>query len=167
MTAEEIARNFVPGNNPDRLALLATSIDTYNELDGASVPPGRKVFVYNTNLGSPIHSISLSVGELYVGTEYGLVKRKNNGWEEVTFEQLDRRMVVDAYLDNGQSYFISSNSVTRETKGQREFVMMHVKWLPSLDLDMYYLFGSYVHNIRGIGTIGVSAIYLNYPDSTG
>jgi len=43
----------------------------------------------------------------------------------------------------------------------KEFSGMHVKWLPGFKLgDMFYDFASYIQSIEGIGTFGISAIYL-------
>ncbi|MCP4566042.1 MAG: PorV/PorQ family protein [FCB group bacterium] len=162
MTAEEIARNQLSDDDPDLVAILAANIDSYNELNGRPVAPGRKVYVYNSNLGSPIYSIGVNLGELFVGTEYGLLKFTSEGWRQVNEERLNRRQVVGTYDYAGQSYFISNNAVTIESKGAHEVVLMHVNWLPTLGLDMYYEFLSYVHNVRGLGTMGLSFIYLNY-----
>jgi hypothetical protein len=161
MTAHEIARRFI-GDDPDKVDILAENIDEYNELKGHPAEPGRTVYVYNRNTGASIYSIGFVFGELYVGTEYGLERMGPSGWEAVTFSDLDERKVIASYDYKGNSYFITSDGITTESKGKRELVLMHVNWLPSLDLDMYYDFLSYVHHVRGMGTFGISAIYLNY-----
>ena len=97
-----------------------------------------------------------------MGTEYGLVKKTDDGWEPVGIEGLDHLPVVSSYDFNGQAYYASATGVTNGTKGRREIVGMHVKWLPNLTGDMYYEFLSYVQNIRSLGTIGVSIIFLTY-----
>ena len=161
-TAQDIARKYLPRASDETIGVLADNIDEYNDLNGQSVEPGQSVFVYNWNTGAEIYSIGMVVGEMYVGTEYGLERRVGSGWESVDFQNLDKRKVIAAYDYDGASYYISSEGVTMESKGLREFVLMHVNWLPSLNLDIYYDFASYVHNVRGLGTFGLSIIYLNY-----
>ena len=44
---------------------------------------------------------------------------------------------------------------------------MHANWLPELKLgDMYYDFASIIRHYEGIGTMGLSATYINYGDQT-
>ncbi len=162
MTAEEIARHYLPGADSSRIELLAANINDYNQLNDESVPPGETIYVYNSNIGASVRSTGEVFGNLYAGTEYGLEKMTESGWEEVGFEQLDQRQVLAAYDYDAKAYYVSSRGITTETSGSHELVLMHVKWLPNLDLDMYYEFLSYVHHVRGIGTFGVSVIYLTY-----
>ena len=162
MTAEEIGRHYLPGADSSRIELLAANIDDYNRLNGEPVAPGETVYVYNSNIGASVRSTGEVFGNLYVGTEYGLEKMTESGWEEAGFEQLDQRQVLAAYDYDGKAYYVSSRGITTETNGNRELILMHVKWLPNLDLDMYYEFLSYVHHVRGLGTFGVSVIYLTY-----
>jgi hypothetical protein len=162
MTAEEIAHHYLPGADSSRIELLAANIEDYNRLNGEPVPPGETVYVYSSNVGASVRSTGEVFGNLYVGTEYGLEKMTESGWEEVSFEQLDQRQVLAAYDYDGKAYYVSSRGITTETSGTHELVLMHVKWLPNLDLDMYYEFLSYVHHVRGLGTFGVSVIYLTY-----
>jgi len=43
----------------------------------------------------------------------------------------------------------------------KEFSGMHASWLPQFNLgDMYYDFASYIQHFNGLGTFGLSAIYL-------
>lgn len=45
---------------------------------------------------------------------------------------------------------------------KREFTIMHASWLPQFNLgDLYYDYASYVHPWQGLGTFGLSAIYLS------
>ncbi|MEE9441476.1 MAG: PorV/PorQ family protein [candidate division Zixibacteria bacterium] len=162
MTVSDIAAKFIPDGNPDKIAVLASNISDYNDLDGEEVEPGRTVYVYNSNIGSSIRSIGFVNSKIYVGTEYGLETRGSSGWEPVDFEGLDRKQVIDCYDYEGQSYYVSTEGITSESEGQREIVFMHVNWLPSFNLDIYYDFLSYVHHKRGLGTFGISVIYLNY-----
>ncbi|MFH1699926.1 MAG: PorV/PorQ family protein [Candidatus Zixiibacteriota bacterium] len=162
MTASDIAAKFIPDNNPDKIAVLDSNISDYNDLGDEAVEPGRTVYVYNSNIGSSIRSIGFVHNEIYVGTEYGLEMKNSSGWEPVDFEDLDRKQVIDCYNYDGQSYYVSTDGITSESKGKREFVFMHVNWLPSFNLDIYYDFASYVHHKRGLGTFGLSIIYLNY-----
>lgn len=162
LTATEIARKYLPGADDEKVSILAENIVEYNELGDEPLVTGSSVYVYNWNIGSQIYSIGMSGGELYVGTEYGLELFTGVGWESVDFQKLDQRIVIDVYDYDGEAYYVASDGITFESKGMREFVFMHVNWLPSLDLDIYYDFASYVHNMRGLGTIGVSIIYLNY-----
>jgi hypothetical protein len=162
MTAYDIAATFLKGADSSRVTLLAKNIDLYNQLNGAPVPPGGEVYVYSSNLGSTIQSIGLVFGELHVGTEYGLEKRTKDGWEMVNLENLDRQQVVSASDYQGQSVFVTRNGTTTETKGAKEIVLMHVKWLPTLGQDMYYEFLSYVMHLRGVGSVGASIVFLSY-----
>jgi hypothetical protein len=162
MTAVDIASKYLPQADPDKVNALATVIDEYNELNGQAAPPGRTVSVYNWNTGSAIHSIGTIHGDLFVGTDYGLERKTDAGWEAVGVERLDRRQVVATYDYEGHAYYVADNGLTTETKGRPEFVVMFVKWLPSLSDDMYYGFFSFVRNFRGLGTFGLSGIYLTY-----
>ncbi|MCK5127455.1 MAG: PorV/PorQ family protein [candidate division Zixibacteria bacterium] len=161
-TATKIAQNYLNDSDEEKVAILAENINDYNELNNQPLTPGQKVYVYNWNTGSEIYTIGMLLGEIYVGTEYGLEHYNGSTWNSVDFQKLDHRTVVGVYEFEGASYYIGSDGLTLETKGTKEFVLMHVNWLPSLDLDIYYDFGSYVHNIRGLGTLGISVIYLNY-----
>lgn len=45
---------------------------------------------------------------------------------------------------------------------KREFTFMHANWLPQFNLgDLYYDYASYVHPRPGLGTFGLSVIYLS------
>ncbi len=162
VTAHEIAGKYLPNSDETNVSILAENIDDYNDLNGESVAPGKTVYVYNWNTGAQIYSIGSLMGQIYVGTEYGLERLTGSGWESVDFQKLDIRKVIAVYQYDGASYYIASDGITSESKGMRELVLMHVNWLPSLNLDIYYDFASYVHNVRGLGTFGVSIIYLNY-----
>lgn len=162
MTAYDIAGTFLKGADSSKVTLLAKNIDLYNQLNGAPVPPGGEVYVYSSNLGSAIQSLGLVFGELHVGTEYGLEKRTKDGWQTVRLGQLDRQQVVSASDYQGQSVYVTRNGATTETKGASEIVLMHAKWLPSLDQDMYYEFVSFVQHLNGIGTIGANIVFLSY-----
>jgi len=166
LTAREIARQRMPMADSARIAALAENIDYYNELNGQPVKSGETIFVYNHNTGSSISAIGDVFGELYVGTEYSLEKWSTGYWLPADVGDLQRRKMVDVYDFDGQAYYVGTGGMGIETKGRREFVMMFVKWLPTLDLDMYYGFASYVHHARGIGTFGISAIYLSYGSIT-
>ena len=162
MTAAEIAEKMLPGADSSKVAVLAANINDYNDLNGSAVEPGQKVYVYNSNTGAAIRSVGTVDNDLVVGTEYGLVKKTDDGWEPVSIEGLDHKQVVSSYDYNGQAFYAASTGITNGTKGRNEFLLMHVKWLPNLTGDMYYEFLSFVHNIRSLGTIGVSVIFLTY-----
>jgi len=118
--------------------------------------------VYNANTGSRIRSLGMIFGELHVGTDFGLLKKTDNGWQEVTVERLNRRQSVAGYDYDGRAYYVATDGLTLETKGQREAVLMHSPWLPTLNLDMYYEYLSYVQHIRGVGSFGASIVFLTY-----
>ncbi|MEZ5358457.1 MAG: PorV/PorQ family protein [Candidatus Zixiibacteriota bacterium] len=162
MTAKDIARRYLPKASEANVEILANNIIEYNDLSDGPIMPGTTVYVYHWNIGSKTYSIGMSGGEIYVGTEYGLEQLAGSGWESVDFQHLDERIVLDVYDFEGEAYYVAADGITYETRGMREFVFMHVNWLPSLNLDIYYDFASYVHNVRGLGTFGVSIIYLNY-----
>jgi hypothetical protein len=162
MTADDIAGTFLKGMDSSKVSLLARNIDLYNQLNGGPVPPGGEVYVYSSNLGSAIQSLGLVFGELHVGTEYGLEKRTKDGWEKIKMADLDRQQVVSSGDFQGRSVYVTSDGATIETKGTSEIVLMHAKWLPSLDQDMYYEFVSYVQHLRGIGSVGLNIVFLSY-----
>jgi hypothetical protein len=189
MTSEDIARKQYPFADSARIIILAENIDEYNEMNGQPATSGQAVYVYNHNIGATIHSIGKVFGDIYFGTEYSLEKWTNSGWKAADFSRfepqpsawgrsyenwayagweaqkigrLERQRFVGVYDFDGQAYYIAARGMGIETKGRREFTMMFVKWLPTLDLDMYYGFVSYVHNVRGLGTFGVSGVYLTY-----
>lgn len=162
MTSGDIAAATLKGVDSSKVALLAKNIDLYNQLDGAPVAPGRTVSVYSSNLGSAIQSLGLVFGELHVGTEYGLQKRTKNGWEMVKLGQMDRQQVVSTGDFKSQSVYVTQDGTTTETKGAAEIVLMHAKWLPNLDQDMYYEYASIVKNFRGVGSIGLDLVFLSY-----
>ncbi len=162
MTAKDIAREQLPYGDSARIEALAENIDDYNDLHGQSATSGQTVFVYNHNTGSEIRTIGSVFGELYVGTRYSLEKYNSGWWEPSELGHLDRQPFVGIYDFDGQGYYVASRGIGIEAKGKREFIMMFVKWLPTLNLDMYYGFISYVHHARGLGTFGISGIYLSY-----
>ena len=162
MTAMQIAQKFMPMGDTAKVAVLAANIDEYNEMNGQPAAPGSTVYVYSHNTGSAIHSIGSVFGDLYIGTEYSTEKKTSSGWEPVSLRDAKHSQLVAAYDYAGEAYFVSGQNITFETKGRKEFVAMFVKWLPTLDVDMYYGFASYVHNTRGVGTFGLSFVYLNY-----
>lgn len=162
ITTEEISRQFLRTTDSAKIAVLAANIDQYNELNGQPVSPGDTVYIYSSNLGSAINSIGYVSDGLYVGTEFNVMKKTDAGWEPARTGTPKSERLVDAHNYKGEDFFISSRHVNLETGGQKEFVAMFVKWLPTLDADMYYGFASYVHNARGLGTFGLSFIYLSY-----
>ncbi len=162
VTTSEIAGQFLHTTDSSKIAILAANINEYNELNDQPVAPGDTVYVYSSNLGSAIQSIGSVMGELYVGTEFNVMRRTAYGWEKAQTGTPKREQLVAAYDFKGEAFFISGHRMNLETAGQKEFVAMFVKWLPTLDADMYYGFASYVHNARGLGTFGLSFIYLSY-----
>ncbi len=162
MTAEEIARAQYPMADSLRIATLAANIDDYNDLKGQPVSSGESVYIYSHNTGSNIYTIGSVFNNLYVSTEYSLEKLTHDGWEDVQIGGLHGQHYKGIYDFDGQAYYAAADGLGLETKGRREFVVMFTRWLPTLNLDMYYGFLSYVHNVRGLGTFGLSAIYLNY-----
>ncbi len=162
MTTDEIAAKFLRTTDSSKIAILAANISEYNDLNDQPVVPGDTVYVYSSNLGSAIRSIGSVMGELYVGTEFNVMKRTDSGWEPAQTGTPKREQLVAAYDFKGEAFFVSAHRLNLETSGQKEFVAMFVKWLPTLDADMYYGFASYVHNSRGLGTFGLSFIYLSY-----
>lgn len=161
-TAETIARDYYPGGDSGMVSLLAANIDNYNELNGNQGEPGQKIYVYSQNVGAAIHSIDIILGDLHVGTDHGLEQLTPEGWQEVDAENLDNRLVHGSFEIHGTMLYVASDGVTMETRGKREFILMHANWLPTLGLDMYYEFVTYVHHIRGLGSFGFNFIYLNY-----
>ncbi len=161
-TAEYIASDYYPGGDSAMISILAANIDSYNELFGHPAEAGQKIYVYSQNIGAAIYSINFTLGDLHVGTEHGLERFTTEGWIAVDAENLDNRRVIGSFDDDGGVLYVSSEGVTKETRGKREFILMHVNWLPTLGLDMYYDFASYVHNVRGLGSFGINFIYLNY-----
>lgn len=190
MTAEEIARYHLPLGDSARITALTENIDDYNELNGQPLSSGNTVYVYSHNTGATIHSIGKVFGDLYIGTEYSLENLTSEGWKAMDFSRydpqpdgkfsreyenwawagweaikighLERQRFKGVYDFDNQAYYVGERGIGVETKGRREFVVMFVKWLPTLDLDMYYGFVSYVHHARGLGTFGISAVYLSY-----
>jgi len=162
MTALEIARLYQPAASEETLNLLAENIDRFNNLEGQPVNPGQSIWVYNSNVGSAIYSLNQIGGEFYAGTEFGMMKLTNKGWVKANMEHTYKARVVSMYDYKNKSYFITETGILSETEGKTELVLMHVDWLPSFDLDMYYEFLSLVHHVRGVGTFGLNVIYLNY-----
>lgn len=162
MTAVEIAEKVLPGADSSKITLLAANLNDYNDLSGSAVEPGQKVYVYNSNTGAAIRSIGTVDNDLLVGTEYGLIKKTDDGWEPVSIEGLDHKQVVSSYEYDGQAYYMSTTGITNYMRGINDFTHTHVKWLPNLTSDMYYEFSSNVFHIKGLGTIGVSIIFLTY-----
>lgn len=182
MTAEDISRKFLRTTDSSKIALLAGNIDVYNELNGQSVAPGDTVYVYSGNIGSAISGIGTVFGELIVGTEFDVVRKTSSGWEPAQIGEyrrspsqhpqlmrwdkaphaIRRQTLVAAYDYAGEAYYVSTRILSIETRGRSELVGMFAKWLPDLDVDMYYLFLSFVHHARGFGTFGGSIVYLTY-----
>lgn len=162
LTARQIAERAYWLTDSAQIDILAANIDDLNELNGRAVAPREEVFVYRHNIGAAIYSLGLVYGELHVGTEYSLEKKTAAGWQPIRPLGMRRQQMIAAYDFEGQAYYIGRRGIGLESKGRKEFVVMFVKWLPSLDVDMYYGFVSYVHHARGLGTFGLSAIYLNY-----
>jgi hypothetical protein len=161
-TVREVAAQFVPDRNEDKIDVLTQNIIEYNDLEDRTLTPGQTIYVYNSNLGSEIHSVATVGGLLYVGTEYGLHKYDGSSWEVVGKQGLNKKQVVASYDYAGNTYHATSKSVTTQTSGQTQVAFMHVNWLPSLADDLYYEFFSAVHNFKGIGTLGANITFLSY-----
>ncbi len=166
MAAEEIAREFLNTTDTAKIEILAENIDIYNELRGQPVQPGDTVYVYHRNVGSAIKTVGMVSGDLYVSTEFGTIKRSSSGWESAQVGSSMKDNLVAVYEYKGQAHFVTNRDITVESGGRDELVLMVAKWLPDLDVDMYYGYLSFVHNARGLGTFGLSIIYLTYGSIT-
>ena len=162
MSAEDIAGKYLPGGNPESIGILAKNIREYNVLGDRLVEPGQTVYVYNHNLGGVVTSLGFEEDRLYVGTEHSFEVRDENGWETIDPENLNsrRRIRPHKYIDRGN--FGDEGAVAELNQKANEVVVMHVNWLPTLNLDIYYDFFAIVHSFESMGTIGASIIYLNY-----
>jgi len=181
MTAEAIAREFLNTTDSVKIGILAENIDVYNELGGKPSQPGDTVYVYQRNLGSAISAIGTVGGELIVGTEFDVLRKTSSGWGPIEISGMRqnpvgnsparwnkgshpvrRSRLVAVYEHKGEAHYITDSHITVESGGRDEGVLMVAKWLPDLDVDMYYGYLSFVHNARGLGTFGLSLIYLTY-----
>lgn len=161
MTVTEIALEITKGDSA-RALTVAAKIREQNDLDFDKVEAGRTIWVYRNMAGSRINDIKVVNGNIYVASERGAMVFDGERLTRLDEGGLGSQEIVAVYDVDGSLWFATSGRIMFLRQPRRHLSMMHSKWLPELSDDLSYNFISYVQNVRGVGTFGISLSYFDY-----
>ena len=163
ISVRDIASEFVPDQESDKIDLLAQMIKQYNSLDGDMVNNGQTVMVYANALGAPIHSIAAqSSKRAYIGTAYGVVEYSGGMWSRFPKVELAANPAHTIKAESGELWFSTDRKVFIQAKAMKQLTFMHSNYLVQLANDLYYEFFSMVYPTSEWGTFGVGFTFLSF-----
>ncbi|OQX91633.1 MAG: hypothetical protein B6D58_07100 [candidate division Zixibacteria bacterium 4484_95] len=164
ISAEEIAKEFLPGISPEKVQHLARLIREYNNLEeGEMIDQGRSVMVYANALGAPILSIAVhSSKKAYIGTAYGVVEYNDGLWSRFSKPELAKTPTHTIKTESGEMWFATDDKVYILAHAVRQITFMHSNYLVQLAKDLYYDFFSIVYPSSEWGTFGLGITFMSY-----
>ncbi|MBU8934686.1 MAG: PorV/PorQ family protein [candidate division Zixibacteria bacterium] len=152
--------------DPDDANLYREALIAINDLDDGTLQIGDTIKVYRNALASRINKITGSGKYVYLATANGLrfFDKEKKRVMSVNRMGLDRSNAINVIMIGDELWMASEDRVVAKANARSEYSLMHVNWLPELDLadDIYYEFFSGVHHLRGWGTVGFNFTYLTY-----
>lgn len=163
LAVRDIAAEFVPDREAEKVDLLAQMIRQYNSLDGEMVKSGETVMVYANALGAPIHSLASATGsKAYIGTAYGVVEYNDGMWSRFPKTDLAATPAHTIKAESGELWFATDKKVYILAKAMKQFTFMHSNYLVQLADDLYYEFFSMVYPTSEWGTFGLGFTFLSF-----
>jgi len=162
ISADDIARQFLPDPTPDKIQQLSQMIIYYNNLQGDVVEPGQTVMVYANALGAPIYTIAApSSKKAYIGTAFGVIEYNDGIWSRLPKPELAKTPAHTIKTLAGEMWFATPKKIYILSKAQMQLTFQHSNYLKELDPDIYFEFFSFVYPTSEWGTFGIAVTYLN------
>ena len=163
MTLQEIAAQFIPGRDQDKIEKLAEVIKSFNDLESDTVVEGTGLLVYANALGSEITSIQpVSDKKALISTSYGVVEYNDGNWSRLQNIRLAGARVSDIYDRGGELWLASPDRVSVYAAAKKHLTFMHSNYLVQLANDLYYDYFSFVYPSKEWGTFGLGITFLSY-----
>ncbi|MEA2031150.1 MAG: PorV/PorQ family protein [candidate division Zixibacteria bacterium] len=144
-----------------RQALIAV-----NNLNDETLHAGDTIKVYRNAVASRINQITAQGQDIYLATADGLRCFDKEKKKVMTVNQrgMGNANAIHVESMGDELWLASDERVVSKANAQSEFSLMHVNWLPELNLadDIYYEFFSGIHHFNGWGTMGFNFTYLTY-----
>lgn len=162
-SVEKVAAKLLKTKDQKKIEKFSQDIMTYNKLQGNQLESGQKIYIYHNAAGSRILSISPSRGdEVLVGTEFGTLRFNGKDWSRYYHSGLEKAGSTKILQRDGEVWFAIPDKIVIYAHARRELTFMHANLLPELASDLYYEYLSYVHYMKGWGTIGGNFTFLSY-----
>jgi hypothetical protein len=161
-TVQEIASQYIPDKNADKVAKLSLLIKEYNGLDSDQVDTGTKLLVYANALGSDIKAVApVSGKKAIVATDQGIVEYDNGKWGRMHNLDMSGSDVNDIYSHSGELWVGSRNTTSIYASPKKQITFMHSNYLVQLASDIYYEYFSFVYPTNQWGTFGFGVTFLS------
>lgn len=162
-SVEQVAAKLLRTKDTERIEKFSQDIMAYNRLSSNQLEPGQKIYIYQNAAGSRILSICLGEGDgVLVGTEFGTLMFNGNSWSRYYHSGLEKAMTTKILQRDREMWFASPDKIVVYAHAKKELTFMHANLLPELASDLYYEYLSYVHYMKGWGTIGGNFTFLSY-----
>lgn len=160
-TVTEIALDVSRGDSAAAL-MVAAKIREHNDLDYDNVEAGRTLWVYRNEAGSRINDIRAIDGFVHIATERGALVSQGGALSRFSEAGINRRSAVTVASVNDALWYGTGQKIKFIGQPRRQLSLMYAQWLPELTDDLAYQFVSYVQNIKGAGTFGLSLSLFDY-----
>jgi hypothetical protein len=161
-SVQEVAGKLLRTKDQKRIARFSADIMDYNDLDTNQLESGQKIYIYHNAAGSEILSISPGGDEVFVGTEFGTLRFDGKNWSRYYHAGLERAKTKIIWQKDREVWFAAPDRIVVYAHARRELTFMHANLLPELASDLYYEYLSYVHYLKGWGTVGGNLTFLSY-----
>lgn len=165
-TIIEVAKKFTHDSNPQRLARWIDRVKNYNGLASDDLTPGQKLWLYTGPAGSRINTIYAGSDEVWLGTEFGVLKFNHRDFDRYEPAGLARVPTVDMHFKGADGFFATADQMTIYAHPKPQFILMHSNWLPELAEDLFYESHSHVRYFSGVGAFGYNISYLSLGRNT-
>ncbi|RME18919.1 MAG: hypothetical protein D6800_14995 [Candidatus Zixiibacteriota bacterium] len=152
------------GLSEDQQRAYAQTLRLLNDLETTGLQPGSKIKVYANPAAAPAHAIGSLNGVYLVATDAGLLQFDGREWSRAQIENLGNERTTGIVGSADGLWYVTPSKILVHTKGRTELSVMHVNWLPALANDLYFDYGAFITNLKGVGTIGLSFTYISYGD---
>ncbi len=163
MTVDDIAAQFIPDRDQEKIEKLAQIIREYNGLESGFLESGQKVFVYSNALGSEISAIEpISGKRALVATAFGVVEYDSGKWSRLQNTEISSRRAAEIHQRDNELWVALPEKVALYSSPKRNITFMHSNYLVQLSDDLYYDYFSFVYPTREWGTFGLGITFLSY-----
>ncbi len=163
LTLEELAAQFIPERDPEKISALINLIMEYNGLESGELIPGSKVFVNANPLASNILAVTkISNKKALVATSYGTIEYNKGNWSRIYNLGETGSRVTQIYERGGELWFASADKVIVYASAKKHLTFMHSNYLVQLADDLYYDYFSFVYPTTEWGTFGLGVTFLSY-----
>jgi hypothetical protein len=163
MSLIDIAGEFLPNGEPDKIERLAEKIREFNGIPEDIVPSGKTVLVYANALGSSIYSVTApSNKKAYVATAHGVIEYNDGVWSRYSRTESLRKPVHTMKSESGELWFVTTDRVCILARATGQVTFMHSNYLVQLANDLYYDYFAIVYPTKEWGTFGTGFTFLSY-----